>query len=72
MRALRSPLPWLGLAVAAMLAGYAEIDLRIIAAGLCGVAVLAGSGAFDKRSRKQKSRAASGALPAGNGIGRRS
>ncbi len=55
MRALRYPLPWLALACGAMLAGYADVDLRLIAAALCGVAVLAGAGAFDAvRSRERE------------------
>ena len=49
MQALKKPIPWLALAIAAMLAGYAEIDLRLIAAALCGVAVLSGAGAFERR-----------------------
>jgi hypothetical protein len=54
MGALRRPVLWLALAVAAMMAGYAEIDLRLIAAALCGVAVLSGAGAFDGRRREHE------------------
>jgi hypothetical protein len=52
MGALKRPTLWLALAIAAMLAGYAEIDLRLLAAALCGIAVLAGAGAFDRRGRE--------------------
>jgi hypothetical protein len=52
MRTLRHPLPWLGAALAAMLAAYEGIDLRLIGVMLCGIAVLAGSRALDQgRSR---------------------
>lgn len=37
-------LPWLVLAVAAVLAGYWDIDLRLVSGVLCGIAVLAGAG----------------------------
>jgi len=52
MGALKRPVLWLALAVLAMLAGYAEIDLRLMAAAFCGVAVLSGAGAFDERKRE--------------------
>lgn len=41
-------LPWLVLAVAAVLAGYWDIDLRLVSGVLCGIAVIAGSGASSK------------------------
>jgi hypothetical protein len=49
MRALMNSLPWFGAALAAMLAAYEGIDLRLIAVLLCGIAVLAGSGVLDGR-----------------------
>ena len=52
MQSLRRPAPWIALAATALRAGYAEIDLRLIAAALCGVAVFAGAGAFDRRNRE--------------------
>ena len=52
MQPLKRPALWIALAAAAMLASYAEIDLRLIAAALCGVAVLASAGAFDRRNRE--------------------
>lgn len=45
---LKRALPWLVLAVAAMLAGRWDIDLRLIAGAFCGIAVMAGSSAPSK------------------------
>jgi hypothetical protein len=54
MRGLKRSLPWFGAALVAMLAGYAGLDLRLIAGALCGIAVMAGSGVLDETgSRKQ-------------------
>jgi hypothetical protein len=49
MRVLRHSTPWFAAALAAMLAAYEGIDLRLIAVLLCGIAVLAGTGVLDKR-----------------------
>lgn len=38
---LKHSLPWLACAVAAMLASYVGADLRLLAAALCGIAVMA-------------------------------
>ena len=38
---LKHSLPWLACAVAATLASYLGADLRLLAAALCGIAVLA-------------------------------
>ena len=42
---------WLALAAAALLAGYAGFDLRLLAAGCVGVAVLSGTGALSKGNK---------------------
>jgi hypothetical protein len=39
---------WLVLATGALLAGYAGLDLRLLAAGCVGMAVLAGSDVLNK------------------------
>jgi len=49
MQTLKSSLPWLLGALAAMLAAYEGLDLRLLAVALCGIAVLAGAGALDER-----------------------
>jgi len=36
---LKRSLPWLACAVVAMLAGYVGLDLRLLAAAMCGLAV---------------------------------
>jgi hypothetical protein len=48
MRLFRNPLPWLGLSVVALLVQSAGIDLRLISAALCGIAVIT---AADPRHR---------------------
>ena len=42
-------LPWFLLALLAILAGFAGLDLRLLAAMCCGAAVLAGSGVLERR-----------------------
>ena len=42
---------WLALATGALLASYVGIDLRLLAAGCIGIAVLSGSGALSKSER---------------------
>ena len=49
MQELKRALPWLVLALAAIVAGYWDIDLRLLAGALCGVAVMASAGAPGKR-----------------------
>jgi hypothetical protein len=41
MRLFRNPLPWLALAVVALLLQSRALDLRLISAGFCGIAVIA-------------------------------
>ena len=40
MKLMKSPLPWLALALVALLVSAAGLDLRLISAALCGMAVL--------------------------------
>jgi hypothetical protein len=51
MRKLRQPFFWLAIAGAALLAGTAGLDLRLIAGVACALAVLSGSGALDRTER---------------------
>jgi hypothetical protein len=46
-------MPWLVLAVAAVLAGYWDIDLRLASGVLCGIAVMAGAGVSSKHGFEQ-------------------
>lgn len=52
METLKRAVPWLLVSCAALAAGFADIDLRLIAACACGAAVLAGSGALDSIGRR--------------------
>lgn len=52
METLKRAVPWLLVSFAALAAGFADVDLRLIAACTCGAAVLAGSGALDAIGRR--------------------
>ena len=48
MQMLKRSLPWLVLAVLALSAGYAGVDLRLLAGVACGMAVISASAAFGR------------------------
>lgn len=50
---LRRSLPFLLVAILATLASYAGVDLRLLAAGACGAAVLAAAGGLDRGSARK-------------------
>jgi len=52
MRSFTRALLWLAISAAALLAGLADVDLRLIAAATCGLAVLTGSGLLDNLGRR--------------------
>jgi hypothetical protein len=43
---------WLALSAAALLAGYAGLDLRLLAVSCVGIAALSGSGVLSERQQK--------------------
>jgi hypothetical protein len=49
MPSTRRALVWLAIAAVAILLGYADLDLRLLAVIACAGAALAGTGALDRR-----------------------
>jgi hypothetical protein len=48
MQMLKRSLPWLALAVLALSADYAGVDLRLLAGVACGMAVISASASFGR------------------------